>query len=99
MLRQPVRIQPFHRGTGGGMHSLAAWCQEALVGDVLGQGILEDVDGFLCSCALKKKLQSLQLREQRCEPIRAVPDDRQQSRGKLASQHSSRLQKLLVLPW
>ena len=81
------------------MRSLAAWCEEALVGDFLGQGILEDVDGFLCSCALKQKLQSLQLCEQRCEHTRAIPDHRQQSRCKLASQNSSRLQKLLVRPW
>src|SRR6516225_4133721 len=99
MLRQPIRIQPFHRGTGGCMYSLAAWCEEALVGDVLGQDILEHIDGFLCSCALKKKLQSLQLRQQRCEHTRAVPDDRQQSRGKLSSQDRSRLQQLLVRCW
>ena len=44
VLRQPVRIQPFHRMTGCGMEPLSPGGEQTVVGHILCQSMFEDVD-------------------------------------------------------
>ena len=48
-LRQPVRIQPFHRVTGCGMQDLSPGGQQTVVRHFLRQGMFEDIDWLLAS--------------------------------------------------
>ena len=71
---------------------LAARGQEPVVGHVLGEGVLEDVDGLVGADRLVDEFQALQLVELRLERCGAVPDGPQEAQRELAAEHRGGLE-------
>jgi hypothetical protein len=67
MLRQPVRIQPFQRVTGGGMEPLSPSGEQTIVRHFLRQGMFEYIDEFLASGTFIEKFQPREVQQQGCQ--------------------------------
>ena len=77
------------------MELAAAARQQAVVGDVLCQRVLEDVDRLVTRRALVQELLAAQLDEVRADVRRRVPHARQHPERHLAAEDGRRLQQLL----
>jgi hypothetical protein len=73
------------------VQGLASLQQEAVVGNVLDDGVLEDVGRFRHEPLLIDDLQSLQLTQQPCEALTQPGDTRQQPHQELPTDHRGHL--------
>ena len=91
MLLQPVLVQFFDGLPHGSMQGLAALYQEAVVGDILDHGVLEDIGRLRQEPLLINDLQGLQLAQQPFESLAQSGDTRQQPHQELPTDHRGEL--------
>ena len=107
MMRQPVEdlleaplIEGLQRAGRGGVKGLAPGGEQALVGHLLDERVLEGVAGLVPRRRRLQELVALELQEMHVEVV-TVPEEREQRGGELAPQHGADLQqtpRLVVQP-
>jgi hypothetical protein len=94
---EPLGVEVFERPAGGGVQRLTAVDQQAIVGHVLGERVLEDVGRLVGRQALVEELEPPELQQIRFQDPRPIPDRGQKAQGELAPQHRGRLEHALGL--
>ena len=91
-LAQTIRVERLVGRARGLVQAAPAAREQALVRDVLGEGVVEDVDGLALAALLVDELQAPELREVGLEAAGAAPDGLEQPERELASQHRGGLE-------
>src|SRR5215468_9194633 len=97
VIRDPIRIELLERVGDGAMQRAAALAQEAVIGDVLDDRVLEDVRRLLQRPLLVDELEALQLAEQLLETLAHLRHATQQAHEELASDNRRDLHRALAV--
>ena len=92
---EPLGVHRLERAADRGVERLAAGGEQALVGDLLGERVLEDVHRFDRSAQLVQELEAPQLAERGPERERVAPHGSQQPRRDLAAEDGGGLEEAL----
>src|SRR5262249_61640057 len=88
---EPIGIELFDRAADRAMQLLPALDEQALVGDVLNDGVLEDVSWLRQEPLLVDDLEGFQLLKESLQFARAPCDPFQQATEELATDHRGEL--------
>ncbi len=91
-LAQAIRVERLIGRARGLVQTSPPAREQALVRDVLGEGVLEDMHGLALAALLVDELQAPELREVGLEATGAAPDGVEQPERELASQHRGGLE-------
>ena len=90
-------VERLQRGSHAGVQALASRGEEAAVGDLLDEGMLEDVDRLAARRLLVQELQPLQLGQRTLEHVGPLPERGEQPMGNQPPDHGGLLDETLGL--